>query len=76
MIKLDTDYLFQQAGGVKGLLLAMHRHHQDEGLEVATMQMWKSRRRIPSQWLPPILYVMHQEGHDIVQFLNDVELAV
>jgi hypothetical protein len=76
MIQLDTDYLFRQAGGVKGLLLLMAKHRQDEGLEVATMQMWKTRHRIPSQWLPPILYVLHQEGHELISFFNDVEFAI
>ena len=71
MIKLDTDYIFAQTGGVKGLLDALDQHCPGHGVPYATAQMWKARRSIPSAWTGAVLYVMSQKRCSLIDLLVD-----
>lgn len=71
MIKLDTDYIFTRAGGVRGLLDALDTHCSGHGVPYSTVQMWKQRRSIPSAWIGAVLYVMSQKRVSLMDLLVD-----
>jgi hypothetical protein len=73
MIRLDTGYIFQKAGGVKGLLDGLDEYCPDHGLAYSTMQMWKQRSSIPSAWIGAVLYVMTQRGVPLAELLIDAD---
>jgi hypothetical protein len=37
--------------------------------------MWKQRNRIPQNWQIPVLYALQREGHDMLSFFIESELA-
>ena len=73
MIRLDTGYIFQKAGGVKGLLDGLDAHCPGHGLPYSTIQMWKQRSSIPSAWIGAVLYVMTKRRVPLAQLLTDTD---
>lgn len=71
MIKLDTRYIFEKAGGVRGLLDGLDRYCPGHGLPYPTVQMWRQRNSIPSAWMGAVLYVMFQLEIPIIELLTD-----
>jgi len=73
MIRLDTGYIFELAGGVKGLLDGLDTHCPGHGVPYATIQMWRQRGSIPSQWIGAVLYVMSKHNISLPELLTDIE---
>ena len=71
MIVLDVSYIFTVAGGPAGLLNLMARHDPGNPPNYATVQMWKYRGAIPSQWMPVVLYALGREGHPMGTLLTE-----
>ena len=76
MIRVDVRYLFQLAGGPKGLIELMAKHYPRVSVAYPTVQMWSQRETVPARWLAIVLYVMIREGHSLLPlFTDDDELT-
>jgi hypothetical protein len=73
MIRLDTPYIFDKAGGVKGLMQGLDKYCPGHGLPYSTVQMWKQRGSIPSAWIGAVLYVMTQQKIPFSELLIDAD---
>lgn len=74
MIELDVYYVFQRLGGPKGVLNLFDRHLPGHNLAYPTVQMWRQRGRVSSQWLPSLIYVLHRENLNLSTcFVDDDE---
>lgn len=73
MVKLDTTFIFQKAGGVRGLVKGLDTYCPGHGLPYSTVQMWKQRGSIPSAWTGAVLYVMTQQGAELTDLLFDAD---
>lgn len=73
MIDLDVPFVFQRAGGPRGLLALLSRHVPDHGVPYATVQMWQQRAAIPGRMIPAVLYALHREGEgNMLLFFTDL----
>jgi hypothetical protein len=73
MIRLDIGYIFQKAGGVKGLLEGLDKYCPGHALPYPTIQMWKQRGSIPSAWIGAVLYVMSKRRVPLSELLTDAD---
>ena len=73
MIRLDTGFIFEKAGGVKGLQDGLDEHCPGHSLPYSTIQMWKQRNSIPSQWIGAVLYVMTKRQVPLLDLLTDTD---
>jgi len=63
MVHLDVAFIFDKAGGPRGLLSLLDKHvGNDRELNYTTVQMWKHRDRIAGDWIPAVLYALLREG--------------
>lgn len=73
MIELDVAFIFEQAGGPRGLLTLLDRHVPDHAVPYATVQMWHQRSAISARMIPAVLYSLSREGHDnLLLFFTDL----
>jgi hypothetical protein len=76
MIVLDVPYIFECAGGPRGLLNLLDRAVPDHALPYATVQMWLQRGAIPGRMVPAVLYALHRQGEEnIWVFFTDLQTA-
>lgn len=76
MIQLDTGFIFERAGGPRGLMELLDRHAPDHQVNYPTIQMWKQRNRIAGTYIPAVLYALHREGVALgTCFYDDTEFA-
>jgi hypothetical protein len=60
-VQFDVDKIFLRAGGGAKHLVALLAKHLDDSPSLATVQMWQSRRAIPTSWLAGVLYALMRE---------------
>ena len=73
MIRLDVRYLFQLAGGPKGLIELLAKYAPKVSVNYAAVQMWHQREVVPARFIPLLLYVMSREGHAVLSLFTDDE---
>jgi hypothetical protein len=73
MIEIDVPYIFERAGGPRGLLNILDRHVPDHGVPYATVQMWQQRKSIPGRLIAAVLYAMYRQGEEnLLLFFTDL----
>lgn len=76
MITLDVPYIFEVTGGPRGLMTLMDRHLPNNALAYPTVQMWKQRGRIPTDWAARVIYVLIRQGiNPLTCYTDDAEFA-
>jgi hypothetical protein len=70
MLNFDTAGLFRVFGGPAGLLKEIDRWQPGLPLNYGQVAMW-SGRRVPTKWMPTILYLLGKTGHSCSEFLID-----
>jgi hypothetical protein len=71
MIDFDVQYVFEVAGGPSALLALINQHLPDNHLAYPTVQMWKQRDHISSEWIARVIYVMIREKIDPLTLYYD-----
>ncbi len=73
MVVIDVPHVFRVFGGPAGLIKAMDRHQPGHGRAYNTVQMWQTRKTIPSKWIGAVLYCCGKSGHALEEFLTDAD---
>jgi hypothetical protein len=75
LVQLDVAHAFDVAGGPLALRALLDRYLPGHNVTYPTVQMWRQRATIPGPWIIPVLYVLHREGHDWIEFCEDDTFA-
>jgi LPS sulfotransferase NodH len=71
MVDFDVQYVFEVVGGPSALLALINVHLPDAKLAYPTVQMWKQRDQISSEWIARVIYVMIRHKIDPLTLYYD-----